>query len=103
MGTFEGLESFFSKFTYKSNFEFTLIRSYTHGGIELRIKMMVPNSDDPKNIISVISTHLIYEDIPCNYIPRYILDLIKKLEIHEAEEWFKIDGKKIFNPHKDDE
>ena len=48
-----------------------------------------------------LAMRLIETTSPGEWIHR-IYDLIEKLEKHERDEWFKVGGRIIFNPHKND-
>lgn len=46
------------------------------------------------------STIPIYSMHTGRHIAEWVRRAIRDMEQHEADEWFKFDGKRIFNPHK---
>jgi len=73
------------------------------GMIEWQCKMIVKNAHKPNEMITVNSLHLLEVEFWKERSPtdlfEFCLHEIKKLENHEAEEWFKVDGRQLADPH----
>jgi len=73
-------------------------RSYMHF---LRITMMVPNRDNPREVIPVMQASALPEwDQGEEDFWRYLRSRLHDLECHEADEMFLVNGKRVFDPHK---
>jgi len=66
----------------------------------------VPDSKNPNKIINVThSTYLTWRELERmdeKAAIRFIFDRIIDAERHEAMEFFKVDGRQIFDPHEND-
>lgn len=101
--TFTDLERALKRITYKKDWEISLHNRNLTGGMTLRITVFnVPDT------YTGISAELNATEII--HAPLYRLDdfyehvwrLIHKTEMHEAQEWFKVDGKLPHDPHRGD-
>lgn len=87
--------------SYKPNWTIDDGTSLLRGTI--RFTMKVPDRDDPTRIINVDANVAIPEFILRNPEPQrivhWVFDQIREIEIHEATEWFKVNGVRIKEPH----
>lgn len=105
-------QEFFETFTYKPNFRFDLDDDpYSKSTLRVRIQMMVPDSreNDPCRpdqlwvrkqvpVSQTVSLGHYWED---SYARGHIREILIKMEIHEVDEWFRVNGELVFDPHKD--
>lgn len=90
----EPLRDILRKFTYKPDWSFTI-----RDGM-LIIKTFAPDTDDMKSIVPVSTVASIPRFVRAEFPwDRWLLDQIMSVEDHEAREFFKIDGVKVFDPH----
>lgn len=93
------------RFTYKRGWEFFLIDPagpYDDPGVQ--IKFYTENTYRPGQQILITSR----DRLPTPWIiakdedkfARYLLDVIVRVERHEAQEWLRRDGVMLFDPHK---
>ncbi len=102
--TADQLRQFLTRITYKPGSSFRVSDSYLDvGAIELILEMRVPNTHPPHDVVS-IRTGRIVDWPPVS--ERDFLDLVRavvhQFELHEADEWLRLDGKIAFNPHGGD-
>lgn len=90
----ERLKVLLEHFTYKPKWRFSLVRE------GLLISIIAPNTDNPEQMIEVNLSRgipsFVHPDFPWEH---WLLDQIMEIERHEAQEFFKIDGIKVFDPH----
>lgn len=90
----EPLRVLLRNFTYKPGWNFYI------GPDGLIIEALVTDSDNPKQNIRVSFgigiPSFVRPEFPWD---RWLLDQIMTVEDHEAREFFKIDGVKVFDPH----
>ena len=113
-------EEFFSKVKYKPNFtlEYTYLIDFDQE--KLTITMRVPDSRDPRNWDEPPSVSAIYgpEDprrIPLvpvtasfmlefwhgeRYAKDWLRSVLRQLEDHELDEWFRYEGELVNDPHE---
>lgn len=68
----------------------------------LRILATVPHRDNPATSVVVEARAPIpfaYEDMDLGVIYRWIREVAVGLELHEVDEWFLVDGVRVFDPH----
>lgn len=106
IGTFERLEMLLKRVTYKPGSTIHCFDDYMYGEI-ITIKISVPTIDTYTNkqsyIANVIhfSSHYIYKLTPREFINDVLRDVIlREVEFHELDEWLKLDGKIVNDPHK---
>lgn len=91
------------RLTYKEDWYFALDhldRGQGSEGLTLSIRITAPDSVNPGKEISVVH-YMIVPPAAYNqrHWERWLLDQILLVEQHEACEFFKIDGERIFGPH----
>lgn len=90
----EPLRNILRQFTYKPGWTFNIRDDM------LAIRLLAPDTDNVENIISVnnevVIPRFVDERFPWD---RWLLDQIMNVERHEAQEFFKINGVKVFDPH----
>ena len=98
------LNHYLSRFSYKPNFKFKAYRKHIeYDLIVLDIEMTVPHRDtlDPTKVIT--QRALGFRDVPKNELEfaQWMREIIRHLEMHEVDEWVKMDGLRIFDPHEE--
>lgn len=84
------------KVTYKPGWSFE-VRTDSHEGMYLRILAPVP--DDPQQEKTLgINTYL-PPFTGTEELARWILWRVERIEVHEARELLRFDGKQVSNPH----
>lgn len=102
--TFKEAGDIVDKIRYKPNVQVTFLR-YRHGDLaELKIFTMVNDVDATDKIIHVVQSRTM--DLDRIETEVQLLQFIHKafvdFEIHELNEWFRYDGNKPFDPHKEE-
>lgn len=97
------LEAAVDLITYKSNFIIKCYRELDSDSFSVRIHMNVSNVLEPAKIVPIMSCG-IYPGETINDLSvigwvNVVRDLLKNLESHEFDEWFKVDGKCFTDPH----
>jgi hypothetical protein len=81
-------------FTYKPGWKFSVMEGH------LVINFKAVDTDNTENLIPISFVQgiptLVRDDYPWD---RWLLDMIMEVERHEAQEFFKINGVKVFDPH----
>jgi hypothetical protein len=90
------LKDLLARFTYRPGWKFTLDRE---GAV--RVEAMVIDTDDTERVCPLSFRQMpprhVYDGFPWE---KWLFDeIIMKIERHEASEFFKIDGVKVFDPH----
>jgi hypothetical protein len=96
-----------ARFTYKPGWKFQVFsyapeRPLVGAMCTLMIKLRVPDTYHPENIIDVQSVHGLYagvHDASEEAFARYLAECIAYVELHEAREWLRRDGEIYDNPH----
>lgn len=98
------MEELLKTFSYKEHFKFRIIHDFGYGDMgRLSCTMIVPDTEafpgrrHPIPIIFEQSIPPIYSE---EEFWRFLRDAIHVMETHEADEWFVVDGQKMFDPHK---
>lgn len=104
--TFDELEVFIDRITYKPGFSMIALRSSSDGYVSIRMSMMVPDalSKTPLNRLLPIST---VKQIPeyslAAITEEHLLHILKhtilSLERHEMDEFLRLDGACVTDPH----
>jgi hypothetical protein len=88
------------RFSYKPNVQ---LRVYNpNDNPTLHVVMHVPNTYDPDNPEMVTVTHrfaLPWRVLPDKDAIGIIRSHIRTAEAHEADEWIRVAGEMLFNPH----
>lgn len=93
-----------SRLSYKPTFRFEAFQSSDGDQIEIRIVHVAPDSRDgftpiPLTSFSIFNADAAHLDEAVFYLVRR---QIHEMELHEIDEWLKIDGKHVKNPHPND-
>jgi hypothetical protein len=90
----EPLRNLLRQFTYKPNWTFVIQDDM------LIIRLLAPDTDNIKNIIPVHNAVTIPRFVVTSFSwHSWLLEQIMCTERHEAQEFFKINGVKVFDPH----
>lgn len=95
-------QSFLNRVSYK-DWRFELQRSGMN--LFLVARRVMTDSDNPLGKTEIISSRMIQQDgaIPSELrrgFVHLIWEMIKEGELHEAAEWFKVDGVAPYHPHR---
>ena len=93
------------RFTYKRGWEWRLIDPVTqYDDAGIHIQFHTENSYRPDKLILIKSRDRLPTQILVkrdeDKFARYLLDVLLRVERHEAQEWLKRDGVVLFDPHK---
>jgi hypothetical protein len=107
--TFEDILHEVRKFTYKPGWRIIAHREPSKmapDAFVITVIAKVPNVDNPDEMIEIGRPNMYtLADIASasyewkDYFHHMVLALIRKIEMHEIDEWLKIDGKNFRNPH----
>lgn len=117
--SFRTLKRLIESTTYKPGYQLhlrvperTVIQGLTMDGMPgdapvgyaiLAIECMLPDSTRPPHELRhiVFQTHIgaMVEEAPLSYQKHLLKEILRTFEEHEIDEWFKIDGKLVHNPH----
>jgi hypothetical protein len=130
--TYPEILSLLQRISYKPNFNITCVPGSRELGVMLHITMYVPDSTHSHPPVEAREETRYYRDAGrmvtldrgyrqeiCNLIPVsggrcvppgldqdgflcWLRSVLLELETHELDEWFKIDGAAVNNPHKND-
>jgi len=100
-------ELFFEKVQYKKDVKIVALYDiFTHSYL-VRLSRIVEDANCGDEKVDIhISGSIKYETIS-NFIEKDVIDflwaLIQSFELHEAKEWFRVGGKRVFEPHLEEE
>lgn len=105
--TIEEVRLFLSRITYKPNWKFELIQNLDFG-LELHVTSEVQNSQTIEHESysrTVIKSMLLLDpseevDPSEEWLIANLRKLLFEIEMHERDEWLKLDGKHLFAPHE---
>jgi len=98
------LTGFLTRFTYKPRWHFRVFPA-SHGLFSanaLQITMHTQDVNWPHGLVPVVGTVAIPEALPVmtdDQVMEWLREQIRRVELHEVDEWFKVDGKAPFDPH----
>ncbi len=94
--------AFLNRFTYKPGYQLKA-ESFTRGHIILRIRARVPDADNPDQMIDLGRSMVLSVPTARNeeYVLWWLTSVLRDLEHHELNEWLKLDGKRVREPHKE--
>lgn len=90
------------RITYKDGWTF-LVRENPYEGPFIRILIVVPNSYMENETVTLGINSFLGEFETVEEFERWLLRRIIRIEIHEAREFFKRDGKVLSDPHAEGE
>lgn len=104
--TFEKAREIVSNITYKPGWSISIHENYGYYQFPvLTIDAEVRDSYDPSKIVSIRGTktlsHSLIYDLTKMSLLQLIRQFIHQTEIHESDEWIRLNGEMIFNPHKE--
>lgn len=98
--TFWEMERLLERITYKPGVRLSIWRSVHDERLTLGIIAAVPSVDDPSRTIEIQSTvSLPAWQLGEAGILRKVRRLVKELENHEVDEWLRVDGVPVRDPH----
>lgn len=96
------IEATLRRVSYKPGWRFTVDDRMHDDEVTIVLQHDTPDVNDPENIITVTTltrglreTYSNEEILLRGVVPK----LIRQMEYHEIDEWFKIDGKHVRDPH----
>lgn len=94
--------AFLGRVTYKPNWHFTA-ETYEPGSVYIRIRWAAPDSFYPERIANLTSLYSYSSNSIIEGGDKAIAGMVQHAislaEMHEINEWFKIDGKFYKDPH----
>lgn len=94
-----GLQFELNRITYKPGWRLSLF-DHPYEGVWLRIETTLPDSRNPlSNVDLRIDSAIPPITDPADF-HRWLHWRLTRIEIHEACEWFKVDGHPPYNPHE---
>lgn len=106
MSKMDRVQNIVNRIKYKPDFHIEVYYDY-HDCIQIRgVMKNRPDADKPEAQAGpLLSVHRIpyetVEQMSDAMIIRVCLDLIRRMEMHEIDEWLKVDDKRVTNPHPD--
>jgi hypothetical protein len=98
--TFAEVESFVARITYKPQSTLTVWKNSSCDGISLLFTKYVVDVADNSRVIPLVNSY------SSTYLPRdqeelihMINTVVRTLELHEINEWLKLDGRCVVEPH----
>lgn len=89
--------------SYKPNFKIFIFKHFLHDSWILAITMYVPDANNPECTIPIRQHSSIHpKDMTKAVLTSYVQVSIRTMETHEHDEWFKVDGIALKNPHAED-
>jgi hypothetical protein len=87
-----------ARITYRQGWTLTAYDGAFEGQ-HLAIRAVLPNAYRPTETVTV-DVHSTLPPIPdVDYLHRWLIWRICRIESHEAREFFRVDGKPLFDPH----
>lgn len=107
MNYLERIDALLGRITYKPNVRLSCMSAYNADSSFITIHLVadVPNAEDPRYLIPITSIftvdrYLLQQNDEQELIS-YIRFNVQRFEMYELDEFFKIDGKRLNNPHPD--
>lgn len=98
----EEAEAIAKDLTYRDNFKIKIKIPFDTDGIELRIVMTRPDvlTGEPGPLVSrMIISDGMFERMKEKDFVKFVSNMIKRMENHEADEWFKYKGVHVNEVH----
>jgi hypothetical protein len=96
-----------AKISYKSQDmqrDWLVLTVIDGGSVALMVNFLRPDSDEPSQTSVIGSSKMIdaldLERWDDRDFLRFVRECIRELELHEVDEFFKVDGKHFINPHE---
>jgi len=88
------LSELLKHFTYRPGWRFEV-----HRGI-LQVSAEVIDADDPDRIMAITFSQGIPSDVYKHFDwTRWLFEQVRAIEFHELQEFFRIDGRPVYEPH----
>lgn len=84
--------------TYKPGSD-TFWEQSTDGIILFKIAMEVPDVDHPSLRTRISQTTMLDDHIESRYLNHFIQTCLRRIEMHEVDEWANVNGVRISDPH----
>lgn len=99
--TYQELEDLLKTLRYKKGTHFTINRNLASGFVRIGLTALVQDVNDHGSLITLYSGLDTDEIERCskNEMIEKIWALIKSHEMHEAMEWFMVNGEQVYDPH----
>lgn len=102
--TYQEAKEIIDHVSYKPDFRIMMYRELDRDSFAIKILRMVKDVKEPLRKIPIIyveSIHsLFFVAMKKEDLLKFLMQIIKKVEIHEVEEWFSYEGNHIFDPHQ---
>lgn len=97
------LKEIISKLTYKPDSKIELVmEDLIHGVYSIKITLTVPCRDTLKPIAIVQSSRVDHRFLKSTMdVTGWIRSQIGQMEMHERDEWIKLSGIRIYEPHEE--
>jgi len=94
-------DEFFSRFTYKEGWTFEFEYFIDYNEYRLIIQAMFPDSRNPNRKVPVRNTSRLpdFRADDLELMIRFVRSRIQDLEIHESDEWIRLNGELVCDPH----
>lgn len=98
--TLNELEDLLATISYKPGYLFKVLQEESYDLVSIRFSYFAKDAENPENIISLVSKTTLVLPLPeKEVVLSEIKLLIKTAELHEMNEWLKVDGKHLTDPH----
>lgn len=104
---FEWFKSVLDRVTYKPKWRLTTYRHAVNGDVMWSGEFLAPDADLPVQFGSpsapVRSTCFVPLPLlvsrDADYVIEWLISRVTQMEYHERDEWFRVDGKHVHEPH----
>lgn len=91
---------FLKTVTYKDGWAFYVTAQDQFMGLELRVTHMTEDRYDRGSMIQVVSARMVPPSLEGQeQMARFLMDVVRDLEMHEVYEWLRVGGKWVRDPH----
>jgi hypothetical protein len=110
-------EALLARITYRPGWQLRVFEDYSSGAMALHVIAQVEDTYHPGRVGRILHGHLIPaylrlqdpldaqlsrpENLEAERI-RWIREALGRVELHERDEWLKVDGVRLFDPHAND-
>lgn len=94
-----------SRITYRHGVTLSVRPSATTDQLTFQVEVDTADTRDGSHIprpIKIVHRTLIPPGVDEKYRIAFVRQCVQKMEIHESDEWLKLDGKMIYDPHSGD-
>ena len=98
--TLESVTAYVARYTYKPGARFTVsTHEHSYGFIAIMLIIEVPDAEHPGQLTRVVNMQSVEPGMPMEVLPQLIRELVRKAELHEIDEWLRLDGARVHEPH----